>query len=115
MVNLILEKYLHVDLILGTHNILRLPALIQEALFSKAQVVEVWSREGDIYENLPKAREGKIKAWVNIMYGCDKFCTFCIVPMTRGKQRSRPPEDIIQELRHLAASGYKERTLRGQK
>ncbi|HLS34732.1 MAG TPA: tRNA (N6-isopentenyl adenosine(37)-C2)-methylthiotransferase MiaB [Bacillota bacterium] len=114
VVNRILEKHQHVDLIFGTHNIHRLPALIQEALFSKAQVVEVWSREGDIYENLPKAREGKIKAWVNIMYGCDKFCTFCIVPMTRGKQRSRRPEDIIQEVRHLAANGYKEVTLLGQ-
>src|SRR5690625_1450494 len=83
-------------------------------MFSKANVVEVWSKEGDIYENLPKARAGKIKAWVNIMYGCDKFCTYCIVPMTRGKERSRRPEDIIQEVRHLAAEGYKEITLLGQ-
>src|SRR5699024_4476944 len=65
-------------------------------------------------ENLPKVRHGKIKAWVNIMYGCDKFCTYCIVPMTRGKERSRRPEDIIQEVRHLAAEGYKEITLLGQ-
>src|SRR5690625_1185075 len=77
-------------------------------------VVEVWSKEGDIIENLPKARKGKIKAWVNIMYGCDKFCTYCIVPYTRGKERSRLPEDIIQEVRHLAAQGYKEITLLGQ-
>src|SRR5699024_6802394 len=59
-------------------------------------------------------RHGKIKAWVNIMYGCDKFCTYCIVPMTRGKERSRRPEDIIQEVRHLAAQGYQEITLLGQ-
>src|SRR5699024_3380279 len=64
--------------------------------------------------NLPKVRHGKIKAWVNIMYGCDKFCTYCIVPMTRGKERSRRPEDIIQEVRHLAAQGYQEVTLLGQ-
>src|SRR5699024_2589279 len=110
----IVEKHQQVDLIVGTHNSHRLPQLIQEAMFSKAQVVEVWSQEGDIYENLPKARQGKIKAWVNIMYGCDKFCTYCIVPMTRGKERSRRPEDIIQEVRHLAAQGYQEITLLGQ-
>lgn len=83
-------------------------------MFSKAKVVEVWSKEGDIFENLPKVRRGKIKVWVNIMYGCDKFCTYCIVPMTRGKERSRRPEDIIQEVRHLAAKGYQEITLLGQ-
>ncbi|GAA3323832.1 hypothetical protein GCM10020331_049280 [Ectobacillus funiculus] len=82
--------------------------------FSKATVVEVWSKEGDVIENLPKVRRGDIKAWVNIMYGCDKFCTYCIVPYTRGKERSRRPEDIIQEVRHLAAQGYKEITLLGQ-
>lgn len=114
VVNRILEKHQHVDLIFGTHNIHRLPHLIKEAMFSKAQVVEVWSKEGDIFENLPKVRHGNIKAWVNIMYGCDKFCTYCIVPMTRGKERSRLPEDIIQEVRHLAANGYKEITLLGQ-
>src|SRR5699024_11115063 len=114
VVNRILKKHQHVDLIFGTHNIHRLPDLIKEAMFSKAQVVEVWSKEGDIIENLPKVRHGNIKAWVNIMYGCDKFCTYCIVPMTRGKERSRLPEDIIQEVRHLAANGYKEITLLGQ-
>ena len=114
VVNRIMKKHQHVDLIFGTHNIHRLPHLIKEAMFSKAKVVEVWSKEGDIIENLPKVRHGKIKAWVNIMYGCDKFCTYCIVPMTRGKERSRRPEDIIQEVRHLAAQGYKEVTLLGQ-
>lgn len=114
VVNRILQKHQQVDLIFGTHNIHRLPNLVQEAMFSKAQVVEVWSKEGDIIENLPKVRHGKIKAWVNIMYGCDKFCTYCIVPMTRGKERSRRPEDIIQEVRHLAAQGYQEVTLLGQ-
>src|SRR5699024_708230 len=114
VVNRILQKHQHVDLIFGTHNIHRLPALIKEAMFSKENVVEVWSKEGDIIENLPKVRHGKIKAWVNIMYGCDKFCTYCIVPMTRGKERSRLPKDIIQEVRHLAAQGYKEVTLLGQ-
>lgn len=114
VVNRILKKHQHVDLIFGTHNIHRLPHLVKEAMFGKEKIVEVWSKEGDVIENLPKARKGKIKAWVNIMYGCDKFCTYCIVPMTRGKERSRLPEDIIQEVRHLAAQGYKEVTLLGQ-
>lgn len=114
VVNRIMQKHPQVDLIFGTHNIHRLPQLVQEAMFSKESVVEVWSKEGDIIENLPKVRHGKIKAWVNIMYGCDKFCTYCIVPMTRGKERSRRPDDIIQEVRHLAAQGYKEITLLGQ-
>lgn len=114
VVDRIMKKHQHIDLVFGTHNIHRLPNLVQEAMFGKEQVVEVWSKEGDIIENLPKARKGKIKAWVNIMYGCDKFCTYCIVPMTRGKERSRRPEDIIQEIRHLAAEGYQEVTLLGQ-
>ncbi|WP_047985197.1 tRNA (N6-isopentenyl adenosine(37)-C2)-methylthiotransferase MiaB [Ornithinibacillus californiensis] len=114
VVDRIMKKHQHIDLVFGTHNIHRLPHLVKDAMFGKAQVVEVWSKEGDIIENLPKVRNGKIKAWVNIMYGCDKFCTYCIVPMTRGKERSRRPEDIIQEVRGLAAQGYQEITLLGQ-
>jgi tRNA-2-methylthio-N6-dimethylallyladenosine synthase len=113
VVRRILEKHQYVDLIFGTHNIHRLPELLREAMFAKEMVVEVWSKEGDIYENLPKKRAG-LKAWVNIMYGCDKFCTYCIVPYTRGKERSRRPEDVIAEVRELARQGYKEITLLGQ-
>ncbi|EDL63130.1 tRNA (N6-isopentenyl adenosine(37)-C2)-methylthiotransferase MiaB [Bacillus sp. SG-1] len=114
VVNKILKTYHQVDMIFGTHNIHRLPNILNEAYMSKAMVVEVWSKEGDVIENLPKVRRGNIKAWVNIMYGCDKFCTYCIVPYTRGKERSRRPEEIIQEVRHLAAQGYQEVTLLGQ-
>jgi tRNA-2-methylthio-N6-dimethylallyladenosine synthase len=114
VVNKILKTYHHVDMIFGTHNIHRLPEILNESYMSKEMVVEVWSKEGDVIENLPKVRRGNIKAWVNIMYGCDKFCTYCIVPYTRGKERSRRPEDIIQEVRHLAAQGYQEITLLGQ-
>lgn len=114
VVNKILKTYQHVDMIFGTHNIHRLPSILQEAYMSKEMVVEVWSKEGDVIENLPKVRRGNIKAWVNIMYGCDKFCTYCIVPYTRGKERSRRPEEIIQEVRKLAAAGYQEITLLGQ-
>ncbi|WP_314000370.1 tRNA (N6-isopentenyl adenosine(37)-C2)-methylthiotransferase MiaB [uncultured Paenibacillus sp.] len=113
VVGRILQKHAFVDLIFGTHNIHRLPQLLQGALYSKEMVVEVWSKEGDIIENLPKKREG-MRAWVNIMYGCDKFCTYCIVPYTRGKERSRLPEDVIAEVRELARQGYKEVTLLGQ-
>lgn len=114
VVNRILQKHPFVDLIFGTHNIHRLPHLVKESLLSKAMVVEVWSREGDIIENMPKKRQGKLKAWVNIMFGCDKFCTYCIVPYTRGKERSRLPEDVIDEVKSLVESGYKEITLLGQ-
>ncbi|TDQ39720.1 tRNA-i(6)A37 thiotransferase enzyme MiaB [Aureibacillus halotolerans] len=114
VVNRILQKHPFIDMIFGTHNIHRLPDILREAIFGKEMVIEVWSKEGDIIENLPKVRKGQIKAWVNIMYGCDKFCTYCIVPYTRGKERSRRPEDIIEEVRHLARNGYKEVTLLGQ-
>ena len=114
VVNRILQKHPQVDLIFGTHNIHRLPILLKEALYSKEMVVEVLSKEGDIIENLPRVRKGKISGWVNIMYGCDKFCTYCIVPYTRGKERSRMPKDIIEEVRQLAREGYQEVTLLGQ-
>lgn len=113
VVNRILRKHPFVDMIFGTHNIHRLPELLREAAFGKELVIEVWSKEGDIIENLPKKRDG-IKAWVNIMYGCDKFCTFCIVPYTRGKERSRRPEDVLAEVRDLARQGFKEIMLLGQ-
>ncbi|RNA69511.1 tRNA (N6-isopentenyl adenosine(37)-C2)-methylthiotransferase MiaB [Alteribacter keqinensis] len=114
VVNKIMQKHQQVDLIFGTHNIHRLPHLMRDAILSKEMVIEVWSKEGDIIESMPRARKGQIQGWVNIMYGCDKFCTYCIVPYTRGKERSRRPEDIIEEVRHLARNGYKEITLLGQ-
>ncbi len=114
VVKRILEKHPHVDLIFGTHNIHRLPELLKEALFNKEMVVEVWSKEGDVIENTPVKRANKYKAWVNIMYGCNKFCTYCIVPYTRGKERSRLSSDIIEEVRQLKEEGYQEVTLLGQ-
>ena len=114
IVDKILEKYPQIDLIFGTHNINRLPLLLKEALFNKERVVEVLSNNNEIVENLPMARSNSIKAWVNIMYGCDKFCTYCIVPYTRGKERSRLKEDIINEVKELKEKGFKEVTLLGQ-
>lgn len=114
VVNRILKSYPHVDLIFGTHNIHRLPVLLRDAFFNKEMVIEVWSKEGDVVENMPKVRKEGLRAWVNIMYGCDKFCTYCIVPYTRGKERSRRPEDVLAEVRDLARQGYKEIFLLGQ-
>jgi tRNA-2-methylthio-N6-dimethylallyladenosine synthase len=114
VVNRILKKFQHVDLVFGTHNIDQLPQYIQTAMFSKERVIEVFSQEGHIVENLPKTRNHSKKAWVNIMFGCDEFCTYCIVPYTRGKERSRLKEDVIQELIELKQMGYLEVTLLGQ-
>ena len=83
------SKYKWVDIIFGTHNIHKLPSILENSLKDNTQEIEVYSIEGDVYENIPVKRDSKYKAWVNIMYGCDKFCTYCIVPYTRGKQRSR--------------------------
>ena len=114
VVNKLLKSYPYVDLVFGTHNIDKLPTYIETALFNKERVVEVFSEEGRIVENMPRKRNHPYKAWVNIMYGCDEFCTYCIVPYTRGTERSRAPEDIIEEVKHLKNEGYKEVTLLGQ-
>lgn len=114
VVNKILKSYHQVDMIFGTHNIHRLPVLLRDALMSKEMVIEVWTKEGDIVEDMPQKRADGLKGWVNIMYGCDKFCTYCIVPFTRGKERSRRPEDVLAEVRELARLGYKEITVLGQ-
>ena len=107
-------KYTWVDIVMGTHNIHKLPTYIENTLKTKKQDIEVFSIEGDVIEGIPVKRDSKYKAWVNIMYGCDKFCTYCIVPYTRGKQRSREPQDIIKEVKDLVKDGYQEVTLLGQ-
>ena len=114
VVNRLLKSYPYVDLIFGTHNIDRLPNYVETALFNKERVVEVFSEEGRIVENLPRKRDHSRKAWVSIMYGCDEFCTYCVVPYTRGTERSRRPEDILEEVRVLIREGYREVTLLGQ-
>ena len=108
------DKYKWVDIVIGTHNIYELPLLLEKVYNEKKQNIEVYSIEGDIIEGLPVKRDSKYKAWVNIQYGCDKFCSYCIVPYTRGKQRSRMPEDILSEVEELANEGYREITLLGQ-
>ena len=113
-VKLIMEKYRQVDIIFGTHNIYSLPKLLYDVNQTKQRQIEVYSKMGEIVENLPVTRFMSHKAWVNIMYGCDKFCTYCIVPYTRGKERSRKYQDIIAEVNELVNQGYKEICLLGQ-
>lgn len=108
------EKFPWVDLVFGTHNIHRLPQLLMAARQSQDTVMEVWDRAASTVENLPKSRKEGIRAWVNVQYGCNKFCTYCIVPYTRGSERSRLPEDVVEEVQQLVAQGFKEITLLGQ-
>jgi tRNA-2-methylthio-N6-dimethylallyladenosine synthase len=112
VVNELMSKHKYVDIVFGTHNIHEL----QELIISKKekQNIQVYSCEGNVYENIEYKRDSNIKAWVNIQYGCDKFCTYCIVPYTRGKQRSRRSCEILKEVQSLKDNGYKEITLLGQ-
>lgn len=110
----ILDTYHQVNLVFGTHNIDELPRLISDIYTSNAKAIEVNSIEGEVIEDIPSVRNSKFKASVNIMYGCDKFCTYCIVPYTRGKERSRLMENVLSEVKQLKEQGYKEVTLLGQ-
>ena len=114
VVNEILSKYRHVNFVFGTHNLFDLPRLIYENMDNSKTKIDVFSIEGDLIEGLPVRRANSFKAYVNIIYGCDKFCTYCIVPYTRGKQRSRKMEDILKEVNELKDSGCLEVTLLGQ-
>ncbi len=114
VVNDIMKKYKFVNFVFGTHNIHRLPYILNNAIKSSKQEIEVYSKEGNIVEGIPVKRDNTYKAYVNIMYGCDKFCTYCIVPYTRGKQRSRDKDDILKEVEELVKDGYKEVILLGQ-
>ncbi len=111
--NEIKEKYPYIDIVFGTHNINELPTMLKN--HKKGQILNVHSKEGDVIEfNNAYKRDSKIEAWVNVMYGCDKFCSYCIVPYTRGKERSRKKEDILKEIKELKEEGYKQITLLGQ-
>ena len=112
--NMLKDKYKWVNIVFGTHNIHMIPTYLLNNLKEQTQELEVFSIEGNVYEGIPVKRDSKYTAWVNIMYGCDKFCTYCIVPYTRGKQRSRLNIDIINEVKELVKDGYKEVTLLGQ-
>lgn len=108
------QTFPFVDLVFGTHNLHRLPELLAEVRATRSRIFQVWDREGEIVEGLPVKRENPFKAWVTIMYGCNNFCSYCVVPFVRGRERSRRPELILEEIKGLVATGVKEVTLLGQ-
>ena len=109
------ETFPQVDLVFGTHNLHQLPQLLAKIKSeNRKRIFEVWDCDGEIYEGLPVKRDNPFKAWVTIMYGCNNFCSYCIVPYVRGRERSRRPEDIITEVQGLVNDGVLEITLLGQ-
>ncbi|WMJ88074.1 tRNA (N6-isopentenyl adenosine(37)-C2)-methylthiotransferase MiaB [Anaerocolumna sp. MB42-C2] len=114
VVEKIRKSYRFVDIVFGTHNIFKLAELIYNRLSSRGMIIDIWKDTEQIVEDLPSERKYKFKAGVNIMYGCNNFCSYCIVPYVRGRERSRNPEDIINEIRDLVADGVMEIMLLGQ-
>ncbi len=114
IIDAIKKKYSWVDIVLGTFNIHTLPELINSVINERQKLVAVWDEHQEVVEGLPSKRKYPFKALVNIIYGCNNFCTYCIVPYTRGRERSRRPEEILDEIRSLADSGVKEVMLLGQ-
>ncbi|WP_407652287.1 tRNA (N6-isopentenyl adenosine(37)-C2)-methylthiotransferase MiaB [Acetivibrio straminisolvens] len=108
------KTYRHVDLIFGTHNLYKFPELLYNAMGSQSTVIDVWDCEGQIAENVAIVRKDGVKAWVTVMYGCNNFCSYCIVPYVRGRERSRTMDNILEEVRMLGCQGFKEITLLGQ-
>ena len=114
MADKILKEFPYVNIIFGTHNAYKFPEYLNRVRTEGVQIKEIFNKETDIVEGLPIDRESSVKAFVTIMYGCNNFCTYCVVPYVRGRERSRKPEDIIKEIKDLVAQGYKEITLLGQ-
>ena len=108
------HSYPHVDGVFSTHHLWEFPSLLLRVLKSGKRVFAVADEAGSIAEEIPVLRTNKLKAWVSVMYGCNNFCSYCIVPYVRGRERSRLPEDIIRECKEVIAAGYKEITLLGQ-
>ena len=114
MADKILKEFPYVDIIFGTHNSYKFPEYLNRVKTEGVQVKEIFDKETEIIEGIPVDRESSIKAFVTIMYGCNNFCTYCVVPYVRGRERSRKPEEIEKEIKELVAQGYKEITLLGQ-
>lgn len=114
MAEKIKQSYRHVDLVFGPHALWRYPELLYRILTRRGRVFETADEAGSIAEGIPVVRQNGVRAWVSIMYGCNNFCSYCIVPYVRGRERSRAPEVILDEVRELAAAGYREITLLGQ-
>lgn len=108
------KTYRHVDLIFGTHNLYKFPELLLKSFNRDKMVIDVLDTDGDIVENIPIDRKDSVKAWVTVMYGCNNFCSYCIVPYVRGRERSREVKDIEEEVMMLGRQGFKEITLLGQ-
>lgn len=108
------ERFRYVDVVFGTHNIHQLPDLLVRAVEERRQVIEVWPDSRGVLENVPAKRQQGVRAWVSITYGCNNFCTYCIVPYVRGRERSRSPEAVVSEVAALGREGYKDITLLGQ-
>jgi tRNA-2-methylthio-N6-dimethylallyladenosine synthase len=114
VVEKIKKSYHHVSIVFGTHNLHTFPELLYKYLSKGKRVFDLWDAGSQVVEGTPVARADRVKAWVNIMLGCNNFCSYCIVPHVRGRERSRKKEDILEEVRRLAGEGYKEITLLGQ-
>lgn len=114
MADNILKKFPYVNIIFGTHNSFKFPEYLNKVKIEGVQVKEIFNKETEIIEGIPIDRKSDVKAFVTIMYGCNNFCTYCVVPYVRGRERSRNPEDIIKEIEELISKGYKEITLLGQ-
>ncbi len=108
------RSYRVVDLVFGPHELWRFPELLERVAVERRRVFETAPADGAVVEGIPLQRDGSVKAWLSIMYGCNNFCTYCVVPYVRGRERSRRPEDIVAEARALVAAGYKDITLLGQ-
>ena len=108
------ESYRHVDLVFGPHALWKFPEMVHHLLTQRGRTFSVADEPGSIAEGIPVVRQDRVDAWVSVMYGCNNFCSYCIVPYVRGRERSRRPEDILAEVRQLVAEGYKDITLLGQ-
>jgi tRNA-2-methylthio-N6-dimethylallyladenosine synthase len=114
MTEKIRQSYPIVNLVFGPHELWRFPELLWQVMEKHGRVYATDKQNGAVAEGIPRNREGSVKAWLSIMYGCNNFCTYCVVPYVRGRERSRLPEDVVREARELVSAGYKDITLLGQ-